>query len=189
MKIYVLGAGTLCKFIIDIVESRVDCMIDGIFDDNYPHLNNVYDYKVVGHLNDVDVNANNNLAIGIGDPKSRKKVFEEKAAQGFQFPALIHNTVNLSKYCKIEDAVLIGPNSSVLAGSFVGRASCILSHVNINHDVIIKSYCLVGAGVVIGNNAILGEGSHIGLANHIKSRQKVMQWSYYNINNTSSPYA
>ena len=189
MKIYILGAGTLGKFIIDIVESQDSLEIGGVFDDGYPELKNVYGYRIVGKLNDVDSNAVTNLAIGIGEPKWRKKIFEENAAKGFQFPALIHKSVFLSKYCSVEEAVIIGPNSSVLGGSVVGRATCILSHVNINQDVVINPYCLIGAGVVVGNNAVLGEGCHIGLANHIKLKQAVEPWSYYNLFETPGLHA
>src|ERR1035437_6865268 len=180
MKIYILGAGTLGKFIIDIIESQDGLEIGGVFDDGYPESKNVCGYRIVGKLNDVDSNAVTNLAIGIGDPKWRKKIFEERTVQGFQFPALIHKDVSLSKYCTIENAAIIGPNSSVLGGSIVGRATCILSHVNINQDVIINPYCLIGAGVVVGNRAILGEGCHIALANHINLNETVEPWSYYN---------
>ena len=181
MKIFILGAGTLGKFVIDIIESLDAFEVGGIFDDGYPALRNVYGYKVIGRFNEVDVNFNANLAIGIGQPKSRKKIFEEKSAQGFQFPPLIHKNVALSKYCSVEEAVIIGPNSSVLSGSIIRRATCILSNVNINQDVVINPYCLVGASVVVGNKAILGEGCHIGLANHVKLNQTVEPWTYFNL--------
>jgi NDP-sugar pyrophosphorylase family protein len=181
MKIYILGGGTIGKFIIDIVESQDAFEVGGVFDDGYPLLRDIYGYKVIGKLNDVDIKDNRNLAIGIGEPKWRKKIFEEKSVNGFQFPPLIHKSVQLSNYCSVEEAAIIGPNSSVLGGSIVGRATCILSHVNINQDVVINQYCLVGAGVVVGNNAFLGEGCHIGLANHIKLNQSVEPWSYFNL--------
>lgn len=181
MKIFILGAGTLGKFILDIIESQDGLELGGVFDDGYPELSNIYGYRIVGKLNDLDINAATNLAIGIGEPKWRKRIFEEKTRQGFHFPALIHRNVSLSKYCSVEDAAIIGPNSSVLGGSVVGRAACLLSHVNINQDVVINPYCLIGAGVIVGNNAILGEGCHIGLANHVKPKQIVEPWSYYNL--------
>ena len=181
MKVYILGAGTLGKFIVDIIESRNDFEVGGFFDDGYPELKYIYDYPIIGKLNDVDINLVESLAIGIGDPKWRKKIFEEKTAQGFQFPALIHKSVFLSNHCSVEEATIVGPNSSILSGSIVGRASCLLSHVNINQDVVVNPFCLVGAGVVVGNNAILGEGCHIGLANVIKLKQNVEPWSYFNV--------
>jgi acetyltransferase-like isoleucine patch superfamily enzyme len=176
MKIYIIGAGTLCKFIIDIAESRGDIEIGGIFDDNFPALKNIYTYSVIGKLSDININFVTNLAIGIGDTRWRKRIFEERSAQGFVFPTLIHGNVVLSKHCFVDRGVIIGPNSSVLSGSNIGRAACILSHVNVNQDVTIGPYSLIGAGVVIGNNAVLGEGSHIGMSSHVKLNQRVESW-------------
>lgn len=180
MEINILGAGTLGRFIIDVVESNSQFKISGFFDDGYPGVRNICGYEIVGKVTDIDVHRVKNLIIGIGEPKYRKLIFEEKSTQGYKFPKLIHKSVILSKYCTIEEGVIIGPNSSVLSGSIIKKGTCILSHVNINQDVVIDPYCLIGAGVVIGNNAKIGEGCHIGLSNHIKLNQVLEPWIYYN---------
>ncbi|MBL7996099.1 hypothetical protein JNM05_12070 [bacterium] len=181
MNVYVLGGGSLARLIVDIIESLEEFNIAGFFDDGYPDSKDVLGYSILGKLADIDVKETTNLVIGIGDPKHRKLIFEEKSAQGFQFPTMIHKSVIRSKYCSIENGVIIGPNSSVLSGSIVKKGSCVLSHVNINQDAVINPFCLIGAGSVIGNNAVLGEGCHIGLASHIKLKQIIDPWTYYNV--------
>ena len=104
-------------------------------------------------------------------------IYNNYFSRGFRFPSVIHPKSVISKYCLVEDGVIIGPNSSVLNKSTVKKGTCILSHVNINQNVIIEPFCLVAAGVVIGNNVILGEGCHIGLGNIIKLNQKVIPWT------------
>lgn len=180
MEVYIVGAGTLARFIIDIVESGNQFKISGFFDDGYPDIKNICGYEILGKFSDIDRHSVKNLTLGIGDPKFRKHFFEEKSAQGYRFPKLIHQSVILSKHCLIEDGVIIGPNSSVLNGSIIKKGSCILSHVNINQDIIIDPYCLIGAGVVIGNNAKIGEGAHLGLSTHIKLNQIIEPWTDYN---------
>ncbi len=180
MKIKIIGAGTLGRFIIDIVEAGDQFKIAGFFDDGYPEVKSICGYKIIGKSTDIDHHRITNLIIGIGDPKFRKIIFEEKLARGYKFPALIHQSAVLSKYCTIEDGVIIGPNSSVLSGSIIKQGTCILSHVNINQDVVIDPYCLIGAGAVIGNNARIGEGCHIGLSSHIKLNQVINPWTSYN---------
>jgi len=180
MEIYIIGAGTLGRFIIDIVESTNQFRISGFFDDGYPEVKEICGYEIVGKINDMDIHRAKNLIIGIGEPQYRKRIYEEKSAQGYKFPTLIHKSAVLSKYCTIEDGVIVGPNSSILNGSIIRKGSCILSHVNINQDVVIEPYCLIGAGVVIGNNARIGEGCHVGLSNHIKLNQALEPWTCYN---------
>lgn len=179
MRIHILGAGMLGRLIIDIIESQPGLVVGGVYDDGYPDMNDVYGYPIVGKLDAIDRQPAASLAIGIGEPKWRKKLYEEKKSRGFELPALIHRSVTLSNHCTVEPGVIIGPNSSVLAGSVVGRGTCILSHVNINQDVTINPYSLIGAGVVIGNNAILGEGCHVGLASHVELGQNIKPWSYH----------
>jgi len=180
MKVYIIGAGTLGRLILEIIESHENDEVGGFYDDGYPELKQVLGYEVIGKIADTNILVGENLAIGIGEPKYRKQIFEEKSNQGFIFPPLIHSSAVISKYGTIEDGVIIGANSSVLNGSRVKKGSCILSHVNINQDVLIESFCLIGAGVTIGNNARLGEGCHIGMANHVMLKQIIEPWTYYN---------
>jgi len=180
MDIYIIGAGTLGRLIIDIVESDNKFNIAGFYDDGYPSVKDICGYEIIEKISDIDIQRAKNIVIGIGEPKYRKLFFEEKSAQGYEFPKLVHKSVILSKYCAIEEGVIIGPNSSVLNGSVIKKGTCILSHVNINQDVIVDPYCLIGAGSVIGNNTKLGEGCHIGLSSHIKLNQVIEPWTYYN---------
>ena len=106
MKIYILGAGTLGRFIIDIIESQDGFEIGGVFDDGYPKLDNIYGYPIIGKLNDVDINIATNLAVGIGEPKWRKKIFEEKDTPNLYGSTYAHN------YSKLKDAILFSEEFS-----------------------------------------------------------------------------
>ena len=174
-KVYIIGAGTLGKFIVEIIESDAKFKVGGFYDDNFPEINSVFEYPVIGKTNEINSN-HKLLAIAVGEPKYRKIIFEKGKTENHIFPALVHASVLYSKRCKIDEGVIIGPNSSVLTGSHVKTAACILSHVNINQDVIIEPFCLIAAGVIIGNNSILGEGCHIGMGSYIKLNQTVEPW-------------
>lgn len=176
-KIYIIGAGTLGCFIADIIESLEIFQVGGFFDDNYPKKDKALNYPIIGKINDIKPQKIN-LAIGVGDPKFRKLIIEKEILKGNFFPSIVHSSTVLSKYSKIEEGVILGPNSSVLNGSVIKRGACLLSHVNVNQDVEIGPFSLVGAGVVIGNNVVLGDGVHLGLGVKIKLNQKVPSWSY-----------
>ncbi|SDM89088.1 sugar O-acyltransferase, sialic acid O-acetyltransferase NeuD family [Daejeonella rubra] len=173
IKVFIIGAGTLGKLIVEIIESTGYFQVGGFYDDNFPQLKSVMNYPVLGKLEDVAKSNHLSLAIGIGEPKYRQSIFEELLEKGHHFPALVHSSAVLSKYSQIEDGVLIGPNSSVLTGSRVQKGTCILSHVNINQDVQIEPYCLIAAGVIIGNNAKLGEACHIGLGQRVYLNEEI----------------
>ncbi len=177
-NIFIIGAGTLGKLIVEIIESTNQYEVGGFYDDNFPNLLQVLNYPVLGKIQDLSNISSQFLALGIGEPKYRKSNLEELSGKGHRFPVLVHSSTILSKYCEIEEGVLIGPNSSVLTGSLIKKGACILSHVNINQDVKIESYCLIGAGVIIGNNAKLGEGSHIGLGQKVYLNEVIEAWSF-----------
>lgn len=178
--ILILGSGTLGKLVVDILDSSNIYDVGGFYSDDYALTNSVLGYPVLGRLSDVNNIKTTKLAIGIGEPKFRKQLHEKLSTQGHVFPPIIHNNVVVSKYCDIAPGVIIGPNSSVLNGSRIGAAACLLSHVNINQDVVVEPYCLIAAGVVVGNSATLCEGCHIGLGSYIKLRQTVPPWTSYN---------
>jgi acetyltransferase-like isoleucine patch superfamily enzyme len=182
-KIHIIGSGTLAKLIVEIIESTDYFEVGGFFSDDFPHSVSVLGYPVIGKFSDISNFNSLSLAIGVGEPKFRKAIFERELKKGHTFPPMVHSSVVLSRFSTIEQGVIIGPNSSVLNGSLVKHGSCVLSHVNINQDVIIDPYCLIAAGVVIGNNARIGEGAHVGLGIIIKKNQILKPWTYYSDQN------
>ena len=134
---------------------------------------------VLGKTIDINKADNHDLVIGIGEPKARKAIYTSKLGSGHDFPSIIHSTAIISPHALIEDGVIIGPYSTVLSGSTVEKGSCLLSFVNINHDITVGRFSLVGANVAVGNNATLGEGSHIAMGKVIKPNALIDAWSYY----------
>lgn len=179
MKIYIIGAGTLGQFVCDMIESIYGIEIGGFFDDGYPSRSCMFGYQILGKIADLDPVKHEYLAIGIGDPNFRKKFYLDKISKGFKFPTIIHPSVVVSRHSQIGDAVLMGPNGTVLSGSIIEVGACLLSCININQDVRIGPYCLIGAGVVIGNNAKVGEGCHIGLGNVVPKGFHLEDWRDY----------
>ena len=173
MEIVVLGAGTLAEFVIEIAESLSNIQITGLYDDRYPNITATCSVPVLGKISDLKSSETSNLVIGIGEPSIRKKLFFEKSKAGFLFPPLIHSSCVVSPYAVIEDGVIIGPFSTVLSGSKISRGACLLSHVNVNHNVDIGAFSLVAASVVFGNGVTISEGSHIGLGSVLKPKATV----------------
>lgn len=178
-EIFIIGAGTMGKLVAEIIECSEEYFVAGFYDDNHPDIIESLGYAVIGSLQDLDTASPRNLAIGIGDPQSRKLIFEKTVSRRNIFPSLIHPSVVMSKHARIADGVIIGPNSSVLNGSKINKGACILSHVNINQNIIVGAYSLIGAGAIIGNNATLGEGCHISMGSRIQLNSEIEPWTYY----------
>ncbi len=175
-KIHIIGSGTLAKLIVEIIESNDHYEVGGFFSDDF--CDSVSGYPIIGKFSDTCNFKKLYLAIGIGEPKFRKVIFERELKNGHTFPPIIHSSVVKSRFSTIEQGVIIGPNSSILTGSVVKHGCCILSHVNINQDVQIEPFCLIGAGVIIGNNAKLGEACHIGLGQRVSLNEVVVAGTF-----------
>jgi acetyltransferase-like isoleucine patch superfamily enzyme len=178
MTLYVLGGGTLGRFIVDIAADCDDLVIGGFFDDRYPAVTMIDGLPIVGRFADATPDLHRHLAIGIGEPTVRRSLFRAFHAAGFELPSVVHPSAVISRNAHIADGVIVGPQSTVLSGSQIGTGCCMLSQVNINHDTIVHPWCLIGASVAVGNGAILGEGCHIAMGRLIAPAATVPAWSY-----------
>lgn len=178
MTLHVLGGGTLGRFIADIAADCEGLTIAGFFDDRYPAVAEIGGIPVVGRFSDADPAVHRHIAIGVGEPKDRRRLFEQCCAAGFELPSVVHPSAVISRTATIADGVIIGPHSTVLSGSRIGSGCCLLSMVNVNHDITVQPWCLIGASVAIGNGATLEEGCHIAMGQVIRPAATVAAWSY-----------
>ena len=179
MDIHIIGGGILAELIIEIIESNPDMKVAGIYDDGYPNRKNVLGYNIIGKIDHIQSKSQLHLAIGIGEPKFRMQFLADSRFKDSYFPSLIHKTALISKYSKIGKGVIVGPFTSILNNSRIGKGCCILSHVNINQSVVLENFCLVGAGVIIGNGVHIGEGCHLGMGSKISLNYRLKAWSSY----------
>lgn len=178
MNVFVLGGGTLGRFIADVAADRADIIVAGFFDDRFPSVDAIDGIPVVGRFADAQADRHHHLIIGVGEPKTRQQLFEQYQRAGFAFPSVVHPSAAISRHARIGDGVIIGPHCTVLSGSQIGTGGCLLSHVNINHDTIAHPWCLIGAGATIGNGVVLEEGCHIAMGAVITPAAVVAAWSY-----------
>ncbi len=178
LTVYVLGGGTLGRFVADIAAARADLTVGGFFDDRYPDIRLIDGVPVIGRFDDADPVRHQQLVIGVADPRTRQRLHEQARSAGFIVPAIVHPSAVISPSASISDGVIIGPFATVLSGSRIGTGCCLLSQVNINHDTIVHPWCLIGAAVAVGNGATLEEGCHIGMGQIIRPGTTVASWSY-----------
>lgn len=174
MRIAILGAGTLAAFIMDIAARSARFEVVGQYDDRYPELTHGNGAPVLGRMDDVPPGTA--LALGVGAPRARRELFGRFTALGCPFPVLVDPSCVVSPSARLADGVILGPLSSVLAGSEILEAACLLSHVNVNQDVRVGAFALVGAGAIIGNGARVGTGAHVGLGARVPRLGSVEDW-------------
>ncbi len=177
-KIHLVGGGTLSRFVIDIVEQQSNLEILGIYDDSLDKGEVINGISVKGKTSELNPDRDEGVVVAIGSPEARKKIIEGYLAKGFLMPAIIAPTAIISSHAEIKDACIIGPLCTVLSGSVIGKGTCILSHVNINHDVSISDFFLIGASCALANGVSLGEGAHLSIGQTIPLETTIRAWEY-----------
>lgn len=177
-KIHLVGGGTLSRFVIDIIERQSNFEILGIYDDFLDKGSVINGVSVKGKTSELNPKSNEGVVVAIGSPEARKKIIEKYLTNGYFMPSIIAPSAIISNHAEIKEASIIGPLCTVLSGSVIGKGSCILSHVNINHDVSLSDFCLIGASCALANGVSLGEGVHLSIGQTIPLDTTIKAWEY-----------
>ena len=175
-KVIIVGGGTLGRFVLEIVEriNEMECV--GFLDDSFDNVKRILGYPILGKVNQVDEFRDYHLTLGIGSPDYRQKTFGIWEQKGLKVATIIDPTALISKRSIVNEGAIIGPFTTVLVDSEVGKGVCILSYVNINQNVQIGSYSLIGAASILGNDVEIGIGCHIGLGSKLMKGESLNDW-------------
>ena len=108
----------------------------------------------------------------VGNPKVRKKIYQNLKDLNFTLPNIIDQTA-VCEAKEIGENVFVGKTAVVNAGCTIGNMSIINSGAIIEHDVHIEKYVHVAPGAVICGNCTIGENTHIGAGSVVIQGVKV----------------
>jgi len=161
------GASGHCKVIIDIINCKGE-QIDKIFDDN-PLKKEMLGIPIF--TPDKLSESDENLIIAIGNSSVRKRI--AKSFNDNKFATLIHPK------SIIDDSVLIGVGSVVMAGAVINTSTIIGMHCIINtsasidHDCKISDYVHISPNATLCGNCTIGENTSIGAGSTIIQNVKI----------------
>lgn len=177
------GFGREVKVLIDQI-NQVDKKFNllGFYDDandlnsyynGLPYLGKIEDLNSLGHETSV--------AIGIGDPVTKKKIISNLINPNLTFPSLIHPSVILGNdnvtieegsiicagciiTCNIEIGRFVTLNLMCTVGhdTNIGSYSSFMPSVNISGEVLIEESVYVGTGAKIINQLTIGQDTIVG---------------------------
>ena len=167
------GASGHCKVIIDILKG-MNQTIDLIIDDN--KIEKTFCNIPLGKLD--QISEESKLIISIGINATRKNVVKkiEKRFLLQEFAIAIH------KNAVVDDTVIIGNGSVIMAGSIINADSVIGKHCIINtkasldHDNKLQDYVHISPGATLCGDVSVGEGAHIGANSVVIQGLKIGKW-------------
>ncbi len=182
-KIILIGGGSHCKSVIDVIEQEAKFEIAGIVDKSELLGSKVLGYSVIG--NDSDLN---NLSkryqfalITIGQIKSplmRIKLYELAIEAKFSLPTIISPNAYVSKHSKIGKGTVIMHNAIINANTSIGYNCIINSKVLIEHDCKISNHCHISTNATINGGVEIGSKCFVGSNVTTKDNIKIKENSF-----------
>ncbi|MBI5698793.1 hypothetical protein HZC35_00595 [Candidatus Saganbacteria bacterium] len=150
-QVYIYGASTGCKQIMEILKSGRKYKVLGIIDDNAEfHGRRIENYEVMGGFDWL------------------KKKYEENPDFGVMIAS--HSTNREKIYDRIKENMpdlklppIIDERAILLSGVKVGESSLIEAGVILGQEVEIGKNVILNLGVKISHNSVVGDHSHVAL--------------------------
>ncbi len=123
--------------------------------------------------------------IGLGDPETRSRVFEEYKAKGATFETLIHPSAYKSSSGIISEGGILCPFSFLGSCSFMEQNCLVNIYSSVGHDCHIGSHCVMSpyatinghvtlkSQVFLGTKAIVTKGYKLGTNSKISAASVV----------------
>lgn len=165
MKIVIIGQGGHSKVIHDIITLSNEHEVIGYLDDKYKNFS-ITNKGIRGPISAaykaIEYNEKINFIIGIGDNKTRKKIFEFLEFPMELFATLIHPSAILSPSVKIGKGTVIMANTIINTDACIGHHTIINSGSIIEHDNNIGNFVHVSPNATLTGNVKIDNGVHIG---------------------------
>jgi acetyltransferase EpsM len=165
----VYGAGGHGKSVIELVQAAGGYQLVGVIDDAVAAGTRVLDFEVLGsgdqlrELRMDGVGLAVNAVGGIGDIRSRVRVFDRLAAAGFKCPTVIHPTAFVEPSAELADGVQIFPHAYVGSQARLGYGVIVNTAAIVSHDCEIDDYVNLAPGSVLAGAVTVGDRSLIGM--------------------------
>lgn len=166
-KILLIGGGSHCKSVIDVIEQENKFHIGGIIDVPGKIGEKLLGYPIIGTDDDLLSLKNDfnvfHISMGkIGVAEKRSHLFNFLKENGFIFPVIISPSAYISKHAFINEGTVIMHHAVVNAGAHIGRNCIINTKALIEHDAVIGDHCHIATGAIINGGVEIGAESFIG---------------------------
>ncbi len=117
------------------------------------------------------------IAMGIGEPTTRGKLFQKIKAEGIDAPSLIHPDVHIPDTTKIGRGVIIQAGCFVSVGVIIEDYVFLQPKCAIGHDCVIGEGCIISTFDSIAGAVHIGQYSYLGMGVSVKELVSIGQYS------------
>jgi sugar O-acyltransferase (sialic acid O-acetyltransferase NeuD family) len=103
------------------------------------------------------------LAIGLGNPRTRRKVVEALLETGVQsFPPLVHPRAWLGANVALAEGVVICAGALLTTDIVLGEHCHVNIGATVGHDTVVGNFSTISPGAHLSGRVTLGQGTEIG---------------------------
>jgi len=169
-KLYIYGMGGLGREAYDIA-----CRIKnkswkkiGFIDDNASQSSLTFLNVEVISFDELSKKKNIDIVIAIGEPATRKILYERIKKTKFNIVSLIDPSTTISRFAHIEKGCVICPNTVISSNVSISENVYINANSFLGHDTSVAKHVVFAPNVTVGGNVSFGEESFVGSGAKIK---------------------
>ena len=171
VPVLIAGASLYGEIVAELIEQTTDKRVAGFVDDTPSKRNKmVCGYPVLGRIDSLRAITSETgvteVAVAIGDNRSREKVAARVKAQGMRLVILVHPQSTVSASAKLAPGVIIDAQCYIGPGCVLEEGVSIWPSAHISHDSLIGRYVSIKPGVVIGGCSKVEGQMKIPLSSH-----------------------
>lgn len=157
--IIIIGASGFGKEVAWLAE---ECgrKVVGFLDDTKNIGDRVYNYKVIGTVEQYLEFIDNDFIVAIGNPRIRKNIVNGLTRASFT--KLIHPAVKLSKAVSIGEGSVICAGVSLTIDIAIGKHCHVNLNCTIGHDCVLKDYITIAPLVALSGSLVVSDGAEVG---------------------------
>lgn len=106
-------------------------------------------------------------AVGVGDPRVRRRIVRRVEAWGVEFPCLVHPGVVMHKTVSMRDGVIICAGNILTVEITLGRHVHLNLSNTVGHGAVLGDFCTVYPGVNISGDVTLEAGVSMGTGSEV----------------------
>lgn len=104
------------------------------------------------------------VIIAVGEPASRKALYEKVTGGGFRLGIVVHPTAVVSPSATLKPGAVIKDSVSISSGAVIGENVYVNGISLIGHGVVIGAHSQISSHVVIAGNTVVGTEVYVGIS-------------------------